>query len=538
MFLYARLCPPSDLSTPPEFSWRWWYVVMGIAGAVSMAVLMVVYVAKLRRKETRFGCVGSFAPRGWKGGTVLLFQTKVYLFLVPWPSCYMYEGILEQRIAKKKDQNPPTVTFSLCIHSFLHWQGGVWAHDGERRAGGQVPCSSDLQPQNNRSDVWVYCSAPPSCSEQWHFKYLCLVVPAAVGDVPLCMHQPASVWVDSKKGGKRERKRRICSFLWLNKRSGCDQLKGFMTALVGGETLLWGRRCRPGVMLQWGVAVCALSRASIPVGPWEYRQEWRGCERSHRIPISRSWDGFKPWHCPWWTHEICLIPHTQVSACHNHKEAGRRQKCREKAKKKRERNDLKETEGGRCSDKKQLSKKGNACWEKKRDRLMSDGFGWDLHCWCWPGLLDDSQGKTEPLGPAYWMHWLIVGHASMCCYVLVAWAHCCSACGRLIVEQQLEGESAHVVGIVIFRSRCENRANICSEASWPRPNSTMASWPGPFCSRLKSGKCKPWRHLPTAVRSPAGRRTLFIAWLSFGFLRVLFCFKELVFIACLLSSDF
>lgn len=56
---------------------------MAIAGAVSMAVLMVVYVAKLRRKETRFGCVGSFAPRGWKGGTVLLFQTKVYLFLVP-----------------------------------------------------------------------------------------------------------------------------------------------------------------------------------------------------------------------------------------------------------------------------------------------------------------------------------------------------------------------------------------------------------------------------------------------------------------------
>lgn len=138
---------------------------------------------------------------------------------------------------------------------------------------------------------------------------------------------------------------------------------------------------------------------------------------------------------------------------------------------------------------------------------MSDGFGWDLHCWCWPGLLDDSQGKTEPLGLAYWMHWLIVGHASMCCYMLVAWAHCCWACGRLIVEQQLEGESVRVVVIVIFRSRCENRANICSEASWPRANSTMASWPGPFCSRLKSGKCKPWRHLLTAVRSPAGRLT-------------------------------
>lgn len=57
---------------------------MAIAGALAMAVLMIVYVAKLRRKETRFGCVGIFAPRGWKGGTLLLFQTKsLSLFLVP-----------------------------------------------------------------------------------------------------------------------------------------------------------------------------------------------------------------------------------------------------------------------------------------------------------------------------------------------------------------------------------------------------------------------------------------------------------------------
>lgn len=49
---------PSGPSTPPAFSWHWWYVVMAIAGAVSMAVLIAVYVAKLRRKETRFGYVG------------------------------------------------------------------------------------------------------------------------------------------------------------------------------------------------------------------------------------------------------------------------------------------------------------------------------------------------------------------------------------------------------------------------------------------------------------------------------------------------
>ncbi|XP_052367914.1 tyrosine-protein kinase receptor UFO-like [Oncorhynchus keta] len=44
-----------DTSYQPLFSWHWWYVVMAIAVAVALAVLMAVYVAKLRRKETRFG---------------------------------------------------------------------------------------------------------------------------------------------------------------------------------------------------------------------------------------------------------------------------------------------------------------------------------------------------------------------------------------------------------------------------------------------------------------------------------------------------
>uniref|UniRef100_A0A7N8WRV1 receptor protein-tyrosine kinase n=1 Tax=Mastacembelus armatus TaxID=205130 RepID=A0A7N8WRV1_9TELE len=46
-------------SSPPAFSWHWWYVVMAIAGAVSIAVFMAVYVAKLRRKETRFGATNT-----------------------------------------------------------------------------------------------------------------------------------------------------------------------------------------------------------------------------------------------------------------------------------------------------------------------------------------------------------------------------------------------------------------------------------------------------------------------------------------------
>lgn len=58
---------------------------MAIAGAVSIAVLMAVYVAKLRRKETRFGYVGLLLlpSDGIKGVTGLRSQNqKLKLFLV------------------------------------------------------------------------------------------------------------------------------------------------------------------------------------------------------------------------------------------------------------------------------------------------------------------------------------------------------------------------------------------------------------------------------------------------------------------------
>lgn len=45
----------SGQSSPPVLSWHWWYVVMAVAVAIALAVLMAVYMAKLRRKETRFG---------------------------------------------------------------------------------------------------------------------------------------------------------------------------------------------------------------------------------------------------------------------------------------------------------------------------------------------------------------------------------------------------------------------------------------------------------------------------------------------------
>uniref|UniRef100_A0A8D0AKQ0 receptor protein-tyrosine kinase n=1 Tax=Sander lucioperca TaxID=283035 RepID=A0A8D0AKQ0_SANLU len=61
-------------SSPPAFSWHWWYVVMAIAGAVSIAVLFAVYVAKLRRKETRFG--EAFEPMMESGELVVRYRAR------------------------------------------------------------------------------------------------------------------------------------------------------------------------------------------------------------------------------------------------------------------------------------------------------------------------------------------------------------------------------------------------------------------------------------------------------------------------------
>uniref|UniRef100_A0A3Q2R0G5 receptor protein-tyrosine kinase n=1 Tax=Fundulus heteroclitus TaxID=8078 RepID=A0A3Q2R0G5_FUNHE len=69
-------------SGPAAFSWHWWYVVMAVTGSVALAVLLAVYVAKLRRKETRFGCVGLFvlAVAG-RGGDPVFCQTSLPIVL-------------------------------------------------------------------------------------------------------------------------------------------------------------------------------------------------------------------------------------------------------------------------------------------------------------------------------------------------------------------------------------------------------------------------------------------------------------------------
>uniref|UniRef100_A0A8C7FJZ5 receptor protein-tyrosine kinase n=1 Tax=Oncorhynchus kisutch TaxID=8019 RepID=A0A8C7FJZ5_ONCKI len=66
--------PLPNTSDQPLFSWHWWYVVMAIAVAVALAVLMAVYVAKLRRKETRFGEV--FEPMMESGELVVRYRAR------------------------------------------------------------------------------------------------------------------------------------------------------------------------------------------------------------------------------------------------------------------------------------------------------------------------------------------------------------------------------------------------------------------------------------------------------------------------------
>lgn len=113
--LMVCFCPPPPSGTPPAFSWHWWYVVMAIAGAMAIAVLMAVYVAKLRRKETRFGCDGPSKE-----------SNRVFF-------CFL----------------SPSSALTCCAPSPP--QGGLRAHDGERGAGGQVPGAAHLQPQDDRS---------------------------------------------------------------------------------------------------------------------------------------------------------------------------------------------------------------------------------------------------------------------------------------------------------------------------------------------------------------------------------------------------
>ncbi|XP_067222491.1 tyrosine-protein kinase receptor UFO isoform X2 [Chanodichthys erythropterus] len=72
--VHAETGQSRGLSSPPAFSWHWWYVVMAIAVAVALAVLLAVYVTRLRRKETRFG--EAFEPMMESGELVVRYRAR------------------------------------------------------------------------------------------------------------------------------------------------------------------------------------------------------------------------------------------------------------------------------------------------------------------------------------------------------------------------------------------------------------------------------------------------------------------------------
>lgn len=126
------------------------------------------------------------------------------------------------RAEGSKKRSKPTNCHILSVYSFISaltgrrsspwWRAESWWS-------GTVLVGPTAAEQQKRRVSLLLCP-PPTCSEQRHFKYLCLVVPAAVGDVPLYMRQTASVWVDSKKGGKKgeERDGSADSFGWIKGR--------------------------------------------------------------------------------------------------------------------------------------------------------------------------------------------------------------------------------------------------------------------------------------------------------------------------------
>ncbi|KAJ8366842.1 hypothetical protein AAFF_G00338960 [Aldrovandia affinis] len=64
-------------SSSKSFSWHWWYIVMAMSVAVTLAVLIAVYAARLRRKETRrVRRVEAFEPMMESGELVVRYRAR------------------------------------------------------------------------------------------------------------------------------------------------------------------------------------------------------------------------------------------------------------------------------------------------------------------------------------------------------------------------------------------------------------------------------------------------------------------------------
>lgn len=71
--VYDRRFTP-EKSIGSELSWHWWYVIIAVSLALSLAILTAVFLARLRRKETRYG--QAFMPDMEQGEPVVRYRVR------------------------------------------------------------------------------------------------------------------------------------------------------------------------------------------------------------------------------------------------------------------------------------------------------------------------------------------------------------------------------------------------------------------------------------------------------------------------------
>ncbi|ETE57025.1 Tyrosine-protein kinase receptor UFO, partial [Ophiophagus hannah] len=58
----------------PAFSWHWWYVVIAVATAVATTIFIIIFLARMRKKETRYG--EAFEPNMEQGELVVHYRAR------------------------------------------------------------------------------------------------------------------------------------------------------------------------------------------------------------------------------------------------------------------------------------------------------------------------------------------------------------------------------------------------------------------------------------------------------------------------------
>ncbi|XP_034973178.2 tyrosine-protein kinase receptor UFO isoform X2 [Zootoca vivipara] len=61
-------------TSAPAFSWHWWYVVIAIATTFAAAAFIIIFLARMRRKETRYG--EAFEPSMEQGELVVHYRVR------------------------------------------------------------------------------------------------------------------------------------------------------------------------------------------------------------------------------------------------------------------------------------------------------------------------------------------------------------------------------------------------------------------------------------------------------------------------------